>query len=87
MPRYSPRPRRLRQLTGRLGIALVGTTAAVAMTAGVAVRADGGRHWHDQKPRTVVTTDMEQDDLASLIRYLLYTNDVDTQGLVYTSGR
>jgi hypothetical protein len=56
------------------------------MTAGVA-RADGGRHWHDQKPRTVVTTDMEQDDLASLIRYLLYTNDVDTQGLVYTSGR
>ncbi len=30
---------------------------------------------------------MEQDDLASLIRYLLYTNDVDTQGLVYTSGR
>jgi len=30
---------------------------------------------------------MEQDDLASLIRYLLYTNDVDTQGIVYTSSR
>jgi hypothetical protein len=84
--RYSPRPRRLRQLAGRLGIALIGTTAVVAMTAG-ASRADGGRHGHDEKPRTVVTTDMEQDDLASLIRYLLYTNDVDTQGLVYTSGR
>ena len=40
-----------------------------------------------EKPRTVVTTDMEQDDLASLIRYLLYTNDVDTQGIVYTSSR
>jgi hypothetical protein len=86
MSRYSPRPRRLRQLAGRLGIALIGTTAVVAMTAG-ASRADGGRHGHDEKPRTVVTTDMEQDDLASLIRYLLYTNDVDTQGLVYTSGR
>ena len=39
------------------------------------------------KPRTVVTTDMEQDDLASLIRYLLYTNDLDTEGIVYTSSK
>lgn len=30
------------------------------------------------KIRTVVTTDMEQDDLASLVRYLLYTPDLDT---------
>jgi hypothetical protein len=46
-----------------------------------------GGHGERGKPRTVVTTDMEQDDLASLIRYLLYTNDVETQGLVYSSGR
>src|SRR4051812_18147865 len=38
------------------------------------------------KPRTVVTTDMEQDDYASLIRYLLYTNDLDTEGIIYSSG-
>ncbi|GAB2944772.1 DUF1593 domain-containing protein [Streptomyces heilongjiangensis] len=38
------------------------------------------------RPRTVVTTDMEQDDLASLVRYLLYTNDLDTEGIVYTSS-
>lgn len=38
-------------------------------------------------PRTVVTTDMEQDDLASLIRYLLYTNELDTQGLIYSSSK
>jgi hypothetical protein len=38
------------------------------------------------KLRTVVTTDMEQDDLASLIRYLLYTNDLDTEGIIYTSS-
>ncbi|KKK22266.1 hypothetical protein P175DRAFT_0178826 [Aspergillus ochraceoroseus IBT 24754] len=37
--------------------------------------------------RTVVTTDMEQDDLASLIRYLLYTNELDTQGIIYSSSR
>ncbi|KAL3435085.1 hypothetical protein BDV09DRAFT_204390 [Aspergillus tetrazonus] len=38
-------------------------------------------------PRTVVTTDLEQDDLASLIRYLLYTNEIDTQGIIYSSSR
>jgi hypothetical protein len=39
------------------------------------------------KLRTVVTTDMEQDDLAALIRYMLYTNDLETQGIIYTSSR
>lgn len=39
------------------------------------------------KIRTVVTTDMESDDLASLVRYILYTNDIDTQGLIYTSSQ
>lgn len=37
--------------------------------------------------RTVITTDMEQDDLASLIRFLLYTNELDTQGIIYTASR
>jgi hypothetical protein len=37
--------------------------------------------------RTVVTTDMEQDDLASIVRYLLYTADLDTQGIVYSASR
>lgn len=46
-------------------------------------------HYIDKaaKLRTVVTTDVEQDDLASLIRYILYTNDLDTQGIIYTSSR
>lgn len=30
---------------------------------------------------------MEQDDLAALIRYMLYTNDLDTQGIIYTASR
>ncbi|KAF2449779.1 DUF1593-domain-containing protein [Karstenula rhodostoma CBS 690.94] len=37
--------------------------------------------------RTVVTTDMEQDDLASLVRYILYTNELDTEGIIYTSSK
>ena len=39
------------------------------------------------KPRTVITTDMEQDDLASLIRYMFYTDELDTEGIIYSSGR
>ncbi|KAH6620509.1 hypothetical protein C7974DRAFT_458719 [Boeremia exigua] len=39
------------------------------------------------KIRTVVTTDMESDDLASLVRYILYANDLENQGLIYTSSK
>jgi hypothetical protein len=82
MPFTSPRRRGAR----RLAATLVGaTTATLALSGGVAQGASGPSP--EEKPRTIVTTDMEQDDLASLIRYLLYTNDVDTQGIVYTSGR
>src|SRR4051812_36771107 len=86
MPLASPRRRGAFARAGRFAVSLAGATAALALGAGAA-RADAPEQRHDAKPRTVVTTDMEQDDLASLIRYLLYTNDVDTQGLVYTSGR
>lgn len=38
------------------------------------------------KIRTVVTTNLEQDNLASLFRYLFYTSDLDTQGIVYSAS-
>ncbi len=40
----------------------------------------------DQRPRVVVTTDPELDDLNSLIRYLLFSTDVRTEGLIYASS-
>jgi hypothetical protein len=40
-----------------------------------------------QKPRTIVTTDGEVDDMDSFIRFLLYTNEVDLVGLVYSSSQ
>jgi hypothetical protein len=40
-----------------------------------------------EKPRLVVTTDPELDDLNSLIRYLLYSADFRTEGLVYASSQ
>ena len=39
-----------------------------------------------QKPRVIVTTDPELDDANSLIRYLLYSTDFRTEGLIYASS-
>jgi hypothetical protein len=39
------------------------------------------------KPRTVVTTDGEVDDQDSFIRMLLYTNEFELLGLVYSSSQ
>jgi hypothetical protein len=40
----------------------------------------------DQKPRVVVTADPELDDSNSLVRYLLYSTDFRTEGLIYASS-
>lgn len=39
------------------------------------------------KPRIVITTDPELDDLNSLIRFLLYSTDFRIEGLVYASSQ
>jgi Protein of unknown function (DUF1593) len=39
-----------------------------------------------QKPRTIVTTDGEIDDVDSFIRMLLYSNEFNIEGLVYSSS-
>ena len=41
----------------------------------------------DTGPRTVVTTDPELDDLNSMLRLLLYSNEIDLRGLVYSSSQ
>jgi hypothetical protein len=38
------------------------------------------------KPRVVVTTDPELDDSNSLVRYLLFSTDFRTEGLIYASS-
>lgn len=39
-----------------------------------------------QKPRVVITADPELDDSNSMVRYLLYSTDFRTEGLIYTSS-
>lgn len=41
----------------------------------------------EQRPRTIVTADPELDDLNSMIRLLLYSNEILIDGLVYASSR
>jgi len=38
------------------------------------------------KPRTIITTDGEVDDMDSFIRMLLYANEFEIEGLVYSSS-
>ena len=38
------------------------------------------------RPQTIVMTDGEVDDMDSFMRFLLYTNDVDVRGIIYTSS-
>jgi hypothetical protein len=39
------------------------------------------------RPRTIVTADPELDDLNSMIRLLLFSNEIEIEGLVYASSR
>ena len=40
-----------------------------------------------KKPRIVITTDPELDDLNSLLRFLLYSTDFEVEGLIYASSQ
>ncbi|MEU0563192.1 nucleoside hydrolase-like domain-containing protein [Dactylosporangium sp. NPDC006015] len=39
------------------------------------------------KPRVIITTDGEGDDIASMHRFLLYANDFDVEGIVTSASR
>jgi hypothetical protein len=69
-----------------LALALASTPLAGCATAGP--RMSGGpSSAPSAKPRIVVTTDPELDDSNSLLRYLLYSTDFRTEGLVYASSQ
>jgi len=40
----------------------------------------------DSKPRVIVMTDGEIDDRSSMVRFLLYTNDVDLEAIIETNS-
>ena len=40
-----------------------------------------------QKPRIIATTDGEIDDRCSMVRFLLYANEWDIEGIIYCSSK
>ena len=40
-----------------------------------------------EKPRIIVTSDGEIDDECSMIRFLLYSNEFDIEGLIYGNSK
>lgn len=39
-----------------------------------------------EKPRVIVTTDGGADDISSMVRFLMYANEFDIEGLIYSSS-
>jgi hypothetical protein len=72
---------RIRHFTLALLVVTIGgcATSAPQLGSGTPARAA-------QKPRVVVTTDPELDDSNSLVRYLLFSTDFRTEGLIYASS-
>lgn len=50
------------------------------------VKAADSKKKKTSKARTVITTDGEVDDMNSVLRYLLYANEMDLEGIVITSS-
>lgn len=50
-------------------------------------RADAQTLMDQPRPRIVVTADPELDDNNSLIRFLLYSTDMEIEGLIYASSK
>src|SRR5829696_6336192 len=69
-----------------LALALAGASLAGCATAAGRAGEDAAAT-RAPKPRVVVTTDPELDDSNSLLRYLLYSTDFRTEGLVYASSQ
>lgn len=70
---------RIRFLAVMLLVAVIGNCGKVPLPV-----SDGPERG---KPRVVVTTDPELDDSNSLVRYLLYSTDFRTEGLIYASSQ
>jgi len=66
---------------------LIGDAALLAVQASPAASTVTPAANSFQKPRVIVTSDGEIDDQCSMIRFLLYTNECDVEGIVTSSSQ
>ncbi|MEV7866413.1 DUF1593 domain-containing protein [Streptomyces sp. NPDC088124] len=93
-PAFSHLTRALVVSTAALGLTLSLTQTGAAAGAGSSagdrdrqVRTGSHATAPSAAPRTIVTTDPELDDLNSMLRMLLYSNEINIAGLVYSSSQ
>lgn len=88
---HASSPHRRRRLAIATLVALTAaflpTTAQAAPDAAAGAPTRSAGPDHQQKPRVILTTDGEIDDMDSFIRYLYYANEFDTAGIVLTSSK
>jgi hypothetical protein len=92
-----PQPRRRARMKAALVVTAFGLIAPLAVTtnataAPVAAASAASPGVSDkgvarEYPRTIVTTDPELDDLNSMLRMLLYSNEIGIEGLVYSASQ
>ncbi len=66
---------------------LLAVTVGITMTYGAQGVASDAVQTQQHKARTVVTTDGEIDDMDSFLRFLLYTNEMNVDGIIYSSSQ
>jgi hypothetical protein len=69
-------------MIGRRGARLVRVIPMLLVCLGAASASSSQTSTGTVRPRTIVTTDPELDDSNSLVRYLLYSADLQTEGLI-----
>jgi hypothetical protein len=71
----------------RIGLAALSLAAICPLVVSAQDTADRPDSHFQDRPRVVVTTDPELDDLNSLVRFLLYSTDYQIEGLVYAGSQ
>ena len=66
---------------------LIVLTLLFTVYSGINCTGNAGNNKNDNKPRTIVTTDGEVDDMDTFIRLLLYMNEFKVEGIVYSSSQ
>ncbi|MGB5334489.1 MAG: DUF1593 domain-containing protein, partial [Woeseiaceae bacterium] len=72
--------------TTRYMTATVTSVSAIVLSATMVLGQDDSLMASD-KPRVIVTTDGEIDDECSMVRFLLYANEFDVEGIVTSSSQ
>jgi hypothetical protein len=76
----------LKRLAAILTAAVVFSVFWMA-SAALGAQPSGNQHPHQTKPRVIVTSDGEIDDECSMVRFLLYANEWDIEGIITSSSQ